>query len=592
MRHKAKGVRNIPASTFCLVPPAYSRGVTLLDTVIGSALMLLVFVGIAAAFQLSVEVVTNNRVRAGAIALANERMEYLRSLSYTQIGVIGGIPAGNVPQEETVFYNAISYTRRTMVAYSDDPGDGLGAADVNGIIADYKTIRVEINWQSRQGERGLTLVGRVSPFGIETAVPGGVLTMHVVNEASESVPNAQIDIINTETVPAINIRTYTNAEGAVTFIGAPAASNYQITVSKPGYSSAQTYSVTAENPNPNPRHLTVANNQTTSANFTIDHVSTKTIQTFMAIQEQTWTDSMSDDSKIDTMASTTIAGGVARLSDASSEYLTPGTMRSIAIAPSDLYGWKTLTAEESAPGQTEIRFRIFDGSGSTLIPESQLPGNAAGFATTSISLSGISTTTYPQLRIGTTLTSADPLVTPSLNEYAVLYDYGPVLLPNLSFGMRGSKSIGNNPTVYKYDQILSSGPTASLTISNVEADTYTLSIGTTTGYTLSESCAPQPQVLAPASQQATRLYVLPASTHSLLVDVRSNAGALLEGASVNLTKTLYDVTIVTSSCGQVFFGNLTQDTYTAAITASGYQQYTTNVNIDGAIHLPVVLQMQ
>src|SRR3972149_10171177 len=78
------------------------RGVTLIDTIVGSALMLIVFLGIAAAFQLSVDVVTNNKARAGAIALANERMEYLRSLSYTQVGVIGGIPAGNVPQEESV----------------------------------------------------------------------------------------------------------------------------------------------------------------------------------------------------------------------------------------------------------------------------------------------------------------------------------------------------------------------------------------------------------------------------------------------------------------------------------------------------------
>src|SRR3989344_3650644 len=134
---------------------SYSRGVTLIDAVVGSALMLLVFVGISAAFQLSLDVVMNNRVRAGAIALMNERMEYLRSLSYTQIGVIGGIPAGNVPQVETVSKNNVTYTRRTSVLYSDDAGDGLGAADQNSIIADYKIIRVEVSWNLRQGERSV-----------------------------------------------------------------------------------------------------------------------------------------------------------------------------------------------------------------------------------------------------------------------------------------------------------------------------------------------------------------------------------------------------------------------------------------------------
>ena len=234
-----------------------SRGATLLDTVVGTALMLVVFLGIAAAFQFSLDVVTNNKSRAGAIALVNERMEYLRSLSYTQIGVEGGIPAGIVPQVETVSWNGIEYTRRTSVLYSDDPEDGLGDLDENDIIADYKTIRVEVSWMSRQGERSVTLIGRVSPNGVEVAVPGGILTIYVVNAAAAPVFDTQVDIINTETSPAINIRTYTNSEGAVSFIGAPAASNYQITVSRPGYSTDQTYPVTVENPNPNPRHLTV-----------------------------------------------------------------------------------------------------------------------------------------------------------------------------------------------------------------------------------------------------------------------------------------------------------------------------------------------
>ena len=49
-------------------------GVTLLDTLVGTSLMLVVFLGINAAFRLSVDVITTNKARAGAIALANERM--------------------------------------------------------------------------------------------------------------------------------------------------------------------------------------------------------------------------------------------------------------------------------------------------------------------------------------------------------------------------------------------------------------------------------------------------------------------------------------------------------------------------------------
>ena len=63
-----------------------SRGVTLIDTIVGIALMLVVFMGIAATFRLSIDVVTNNKARSGAIALADQRMEYIRSLSYASIG--------------------------------------------------------------------------------------------------------------------------------------------------------------------------------------------------------------------------------------------------------------------------------------------------------------------------------------------------------------------------------------------------------------------------------------------------------------------------------------------------------------------------
>ena len=118
------------SNAFCLVPSAYSRsrGITLLDTIVGSALMLVVFVGVAAAFQLSVSVVTNNKARAGAIALANDRMEYIRSLPYGSVGNAGSIPLGAIALSEATSSNGISYTIRTSILYGDDPSDGTGSS--------------------------------------------------------------------------------------------------------------------------------------------------------------------------------------------------------------------------------------------------------------------------------------------------------------------------------------------------------------------------------------------------------------------------------------------------------------------------------
>ncbi len=136
--------------------PHWGRGATLIDTLISTALMLVVFIGIAAAFRLSIDVVTNNKARAGAIALANERVEYIRSLPYDDVATVGGIPAGAIPATEDVALNGITYTRRTIVIYGDDPKDGLGALDENDILTDYKQVKVETSWTLKYGQRKIT----------------------------------------------------------------------------------------------------------------------------------------------------------------------------------------------------------------------------------------------------------------------------------------------------------------------------------------------------------------------------------------------------------------------------------------------------
>ena len=309
----------------------------------------------------------------------------------------------------------------------------------------------------------------------------------------------------------------------------------------------------------------------------------------MQIQEGSWTDTFSDESKIATSASTTVSGGVVRLTGTPGSYDAEGSLQSISVSPASLNRWKTFSVATTTPAQTGILFRFYDNAGTTLIPDLQLPGNSAGFATSTVDLSGVSTTTYPALRVTSLLSTSDAGVTPSISSYSFVYDYGPTPHPDLSFGMRGGKTIGNNPTVYKYNETHSSGASSAITLSNIEADTYTLTVATSTGYLLAESCNPQPESLAPASSQTTKLYVLPASNHSLLMDVRSSAGALLEGATVQLTGTGYNTTKTTSSCGQVFFGSMSTGDFTATVTKSGYQEYSTNINVSGSSRISIVL---
>lgn len=559
-------------------------GVTLLDTLVGTSLMLVVFLGINAAFRLSVEVISTNKARAGGIALANERMEYLRSLPYSQLATLGGIPAGTLAQVETQTLNGVPYTRRTLIQYADDPRDGVGGADTNSITADYKVARVDVSWESQTGIRHITLASRFSPMGIETAVPGGTLVIAAVNAVGAPLSGAQVRIINASTSPAIDTTTFTNAIGTATFIGAPAAANYRIVVSDSGYSTAETYDATVVNTNPNPAHLTVTEAHTTNGTFAIDLVGSMTVRTWSPITESTWTDTFADTSKVATTSNTTVSGGALQLAG-SAPYPGAGEAQSIAFGPSRIARWKSLSWEATTPPGTAVRLFAYDSTGTTLVPDAQLPGNSLGFTTSPVDLSGIATTTFSLLRIGFRLETADDTLTPSIDTYAVASDYGPTQLPNIDFALRGDKTIGSGPsgTLYKYEQSFTSGPAAGYTVPSLEWDTYLASVDGADGYDISSACPAQPQSLAPGGALALDLFLVPHTTHSLLVHLRSGTTSVsLSGAEITLSRTGFTATTTTDTCGHALFSNLVSSSaYTVSASSSGYTTTAASSTVSG-----------
>ncbi|MEK7627803.1 MAG: carboxypeptidase-like regulatory domain-containing protein [Patescibacteria group bacterium] len=582
---------------------SHARGATLIDTLVGVSLMLLVFVGIAAGFELAIDVVSNNKARIGALALMQEQMEFVRSLPYESMGVSGGIPAGAVPQIETVPLNGVSYTRRTLIRYYDDPNDGLAGADTNGIVADAKEIKVSVSWQAPGGVRTLKLASRASPKGIEQVVIGGTISVSVVNAASLPVAGATVRIVNASTTPAIDITSLTNASGTTAFIGAPQAGGYQVTASLSGYSSAQTYTATAQNPNPNPGHLTVSNNVTTAGTFAIDLLSQKTVHTYKQIETLTWEDLFNDDLKVATTTNATIASGTAHLTGPA-PYTGSGEVQSVSLSPSYLYQWDEIQWTDTEPAQTEIRYHVYylDGADPTPIPDGVLPGNSAGFVTSPVDISGISTTTYPSIRVRASLATTDNNETPTISSWRIVYENGPEPLGNIAFTMTGAKTIGTDgggSAIYKYDTNSTTDALGVLAFSGLEWDTYTISVdGASIGYDIAESCEPQPRGLTPGVATTTRLYFAPHTTNSVLVDVRTTGGMLVPNASVRMYRVSsgYNTTQTTSGCGQTFFSGLSSGTvaganpYSIDVTATGYQAYTsTEVDVSGTSRLSIVL---
>lgn len=579
--------------------PRGERGSTLLDAVVGTALMLVVFVGIAGAFRLAVMAVGNNKARAGAIALANERLEFIRSLSYNAVGTSGGIPSGALAQEESIELNDVDYTRRTFISYEDDPADGLGGADENGIETDYKAVKTEVSWNGRDGVHTIELVTRVSPIGIEADVPGGVLAIEVVDAALAPVANAAVQVVNTSIVPTVDLTRFTDADGRATILGVPPGAGYEISVTKSGYSGARTYAADATNTNPIPAHLGVALDTTTAGTFAIDLVSEKRIETFTPIATATTTETFADGSGTASTSQTTISGGVITLTPTAGEYPFEGTFISTVVSTSSLVAWKTFSWDANEPAQTALYFQFFGSDGVTLISDAQLPGNSGGFTTSPVNLSTISTSTFPGLVVRGRLTTGDASTTPSIDTWRLSYDAGPRPLPNISFTLRGAKTIGTTAggaLIYKYDAEHSSGGTGSVLVEDLEWDAYTVIVPDTSGYDVSSACAPQPETLAPNASQTTRLILSPHTTNSLLVDVKTGGGAVIPNASVRLTRGAYDVARASDECGNAFWSNLSSGTvgggnaYTIEVSAPGYQTFTSSeVNVSGTSRLSVLL---
>jgi prepilin-type N-terminal cleavage/methylation domain-containing protein len=315
---------------FFIVIHSKQRGFTFVETLVGLAILVVVIFGLYGTFQLGLQVVGQSRARAAALALANQRIEMIRNLSYQDVGTEGGIPAGSIPQSETVIRNNIEYTLETSIVYIDDPFDGLAPDDT--LPTDYKRARVKVTWSGKLAPKTpVVLITDIAPKGIETEAGGGTIAIKVFDASAAPVVGALVHIENNQVEPPINADYETDTEGSLILPGAPTSTEaYMVTVTKTGYSSERTYA-TNEIVNgvalasPNKPHLTVLEGQLTEASFDIDQISTKSVDTVEPAGEDAWQDSFDDQSKIAELSGLTVSGGEVKLSYTQGVEFTGGT---------------------------------------------------------------------------------------------------------------------------------------------------------------------------------------------------------------------------------------------------------------------------
>ncbi len=255
-------------------------GFTLIEIVVATAVFTVIAVGIYQAYSATMQMVSAARVKIIATSLANEQFEIARNLTYANVGISGGLPAGVIPHLQTLTRSGIIFTVETTIRNIDDPFDGTIGGTPNDLSpADRKFVGVEIFCPSCKNFSPLTFTTWVAPKALETASANGALFVQVTDESWQPVAGAEIHIENNQESPPFSIDDTTNNNGLLQIVDAPpGVGAYEITVSKTGYSTDQTYLAgDPGNPNPLKPHVNVSIQQLTETSFTIDRVSTLNI---------------------------------------------------------------------------------------------------------------------------------------------------------------------------------------------------------------------------------------------------------------------------------------------------------------------------
>lgn len=261
------------------------KGFTLVELIVGTAVFLVLIVGVYNAYKSIYDVVSMSRYKIAGIDLANEKFEIIRNLPYSSVGISGGIPNGVLSHIENITRDNQTFTVTTTVRNIDDSFDGtLGGTPNDLSPADSKLAEVEVTCSSCKNFKPIVLTTRVSPKNLETASTNGALFIKVFDANGNPVEGANVHIENNKVSPAIVINDVTNNSGLLAIVDAPPGVNaYEITVTKTGYSTDSTASSTVSNPNPSKPYATVVLQQVTTQSFVIDRISSMTFNSLTSV---------------------------------------------------------------------------------------------------------------------------------------------------------------------------------------------------------------------------------------------------------------------------------------------------------------------
>jgi len=569
----------------------FEGGFTLMETLIGVALIAIVFSGIFGAYRLAMKMVWLDKAKTTAMAIGNGRIEMIRGLGYESVGTTGSVvlpwAKGVIDPIVSEIANGVEYTIATSVVFVSDPRDGLDGDADDSCIWDYKKAQVEVSWSGRYpGE--IVLSTDVAPgnkiqetFSC-TNQPGGILTVKVSDSAGIAVPFPFIDIYDINNPDNI-LSSGNPAEGTHSFPLEEGA--YRIKISKPGYSHSRTYGAD-ELSNPDNPDKGVFVGKVSEQTLFIDPAATLSIDGISPGGFDDFGDTFENEDYIE-LINTEISGESVTL-PGPPPYPENGIAISKEIMPANLVRWEEFTSSESEPAGTAVKYQIlyFNGTDWAPVSDDYIGGNGSGLTGSPINLSGVPLAAdYQKLKIKAVLSTSDESAAPKVDNWRLTWVSNAGLpASGAVFHLRGTKTIGKDgaDNVYKYSQDLTLDAAGHLDLTEMDADRYYFSTAASSTIDV-VGVDPLSPVNAPSeSVTAVKLFLSP--ENSLLLSV-SAADSLTPvfGATVRLVNLSngYDSSKITGTDGQTYFMPLQDGVYDLEIQSYGYENYSGSITISG-----------
>lgn len=194
-------------------------GFTLVEVLISIFILSIIITSASVAFVYAIRVTQDNKYNMTSINLANQTVEYIRSLQFVDVGTIGGDPIGILEQNRIENVDGVNYKINTLIIWEEE-GDW---ATLGNAEWDYKSVKISVVPQRMEGDQSLTKVIEtfVTRDSAQPPITGGNIRIRIIR-GWNTVPGAKIPVPNVKvmltTGPSAPRQVQTSTKGAVRFL--------------------------------------------------------------------------------------------------------------------------------------------------------------------------------------------------------------------------------------------------------------------------------------------------------------------------------------------------------------------------------------